>query len=80
MFAIPESVHDKIKRAFRHLKINRLGTNAMDSGKRPENPAVHNEPLRLRAVGLQVVGKPGHPAAVFAVERRAAPERQIMSE
>ena len=76
---VPKPVHDEIQRAVGHLLEELFGPGAVDGGKRPKNAAVDDKPLGLRAVGLEIIGQPAHPAALLVVQRRSAPERHDLA-
>ncbi len=76
MLRVPKLVHGIIKRALGHPAMERIRPRLVHGGERPENAAVNDQTLGLRAVGCQIVGQPGHPAALLVIHRRAAPEWQ----
>ena len=80
MLHVPKVVHDKIERPLGHLLEQHVGPRLMNGGERPQDAAVDDEALGLRAVGLELVGQPAHPAALLVVQRRSAPERQDVAE
>ncbi len=77
---VPEAVHDEIQRPIGHLLEELFGPGAVSGGECPKNAAVNDKSLGLRAVGLEVIGQPTHPAALFVIQRRSAPERQDVAE
>ena len=80
VFRIPEFAHYEIKRAVGHLLKKHFRLSLMDGRKRPNNSGIDDEAFWLRTVGLEIVRQPAHPAALFVIQRRAAPEGEDVAE
>ena len=80
VFGIPKPVHHEVQGAVGHLPVQGFWPAQINGRKRPENAAVDDQTFGLTAVGFEVVGQTGHPAALRVVERGSAPERHDVPE
>ena len=78
---VPKFVHHEIKRAVGHVAINAVRAGRDGRRKTPtESGCSRSVPWAACGRACRSLESQRHPAAVFAVQRRAAPERQDMAE
>src|SRR5689334_3052309 len=80
MPGVPKAIEDDVESSVGHLAVDRMRLVAVDGGEGPQDATVDDQAFGLRAIGREIVGEPGHPAAMFLVERRTAPEWENMLE